>query len=102
MDAAAKPPEPLWIAEATLAAFHVTPWVGLPLWIPATEADSAGLAQVSVVRAERAGLRTRPLAETVRDTAAWVAARDVAGTWQQVLSDARERQIVSAVRAGNS
>ena len=102
VDAAAKPPEPLWIAEATLAAFHVTPWVGLPLWIPATEADSAGLAQVSVVRAERAGLRTRPLAETVRDTAAWVAARDVAGTWQQVLSDARERQIVSAVRAGNS
>jgi 2'-hydroxyisoflavone reductase len=100
--AAAEPPEPLSVSEATLAAFHVTPWVGLPLWIPATEADSAGLQQVSVARAERAGLRTRSLAETVRDTAAWLAVRDNVGAWQQVLSDARERQLVSAVRAANS
>ena len=96
---ATAPPEPVWVDEATLADFHVTPWVGLPLWIPATEHDAAGLQQLSVERAEREGLRTRPVVDTVRDTAAWLASREDGGAWKLVMSDARERQIVSAVRA---
>jgi 2'-hydroxyisoflavone reductase len=94
--AAPSPPVPLWLKDSLLLDFHVAPWIGLPLWIPASEPDSAGLHEVDVDRARGAGLSTRPLAHTVRDTAAWLLRRENVGAWRQVLSDARERQIVSA------
>jgi 2'-hydroxyisoflavone reductase len=94
--AAQSPPAPLWVPDTVLLDFHVAPWIGLPLWIPASETDGAGLHEVSVDRARDAGLSTRPLANTVRDTAAWLLRRENVGAWQKVLSDARERQIVSA------
>jgi 2'-hydroxyisoflavone reductase len=96
---AASPPEPAWIPDDVLANYHVAPWVGLPLWIPAGEADSAGFLAVNCDKARELGLRTRPLARTVADTAAWLAERDNTGAWQHVLSDARERQILSACPA---
>mgnify|MGYP001091046748 FL=1 len=91
------PPVSAWVDEQTLADFHVEPWVGLPLWIPSADPDAAGFMSVDCSRAAAAGLRTRPLDETVRDTAAWLAARDNAGAWQHVLSDARERMLLSAI-----
>jgi 2'-hydroxyisoflavone reductase len=90
------------VPDSKLLDFHVAPWVGLPLWIPASEADSAGFQRVSTQRAQAAGLRTRPLADTVRDTATWLLSRDNGSAWKQVLSDARERQIVSALRTPSS
>lgn len=96
---AADPPVPFPVADATLLDFHVEPWTGLPLWLPASEPDLAGMSEVSTQRAQDAGLRTRPLEDTVSDTAAWLAARDNSQAWKQVLSDARERQIVSAAAA---
>jgi hypothetical protein len=98
MRAASTPPEPVPVSDATLAAFHVEPWSGLPLWLPANEPDHAGIMEASSDRAHGAGLITRPLEDTVRDTAAWLAGRDNDGAWKNVLSDARERQIVSASR----
>ena len=38
------------------------------------------------------GLRTRPLAQTIADTAAWLAQRDNAGAWKDVLSADAERR----------
>jgi 2'-hydroxyisoflavone reductase len=96
MAASDAPPQPAWIGEDVLARYHVEPWTGLPLWIPQSEADSAGFMKVSCTRAAEAGLRTRPLVQTVADTAAWLATRDNAPAWKRVLSDARERQILSA------
>jgi 2'-hydroxyisoflavone reductase len=95
--ASSAPPVSSWVDEQTLADFHVEPWVGLPLWIPSADPDAAGFMSVDCSRAAAAGLRTRPLDETVRDTAAWLAARDNAGAWQHVLSDARERILLSAI-----
>lgn len=99
VQAAPAPPAAVWVPDGPLLDFHVAPWVGLPLWIPASEADSAGFQLASTARAQAAGLRTRPLADTVRDTASWLRARSNEGAWKQVLTDARERQIVSALRA---
>jgi 2'-hydroxyisoflavone reductase len=99
VEAAVAPPQPLWVDDATLLAHHIAPWTGLPLWIPATEPDAAGFMAIDASRAEAAGLAVRPLADTVRDTAAWLATRDNAGAWQKVLGDARERLVVSAFRA---
>ena len=47
-------------------------------------------------RAQKAGLSTRPLARTIEDTAAWLAARDNAGAWKNVLTGAAERALLPA------
>ena len=73
----------------------VTPWTGLPLWLPPREPDSGGFMTMDCSRAQRAGLEIRPLADTVVDTAAWLAARDNAGAWKHVLSADVERLLVN-------
>lgn len=60
----------VWRDEATLLAAGVAPWTELPLWLP--EAQSA-LHRCSIAEALSRGLQTRPLAETVADTATWLA-----------------------------
>jgi 2'-hydroxyisoflavone reductase len=59
-----------WIDEATLLAAGVAPWMELPLWLPAAQAT---LHRTAIDRAVATGLATRPLAQTLRDTAAWLA-----------------------------
>ena len=88
-------PRPAWIAEEKLHELKVTPWTGLPLWIPAEMEDSGGFMEIDCTRAERSGLRTRPLAATVADTAAWLARRDNAGAWKDVLSADAEREVLA-------
>jgi len=97
--AAASPPEPAWIDDATLVANGVEPWTGLPLWLPPSEPDSAGFMAMDCSRAQHAGLATRPLAQTIADTAAWLAARDNAGAWKQVITADAERRISRYDRA---
>lgn len=59
-----------WLPLEFLEAQKVAPWADLPCWIPA-RGEEAGFGRTSVARAERAGLRWRPLDETVSDTLAW-------------------------------
>jgi 2'-hydroxyisoflavone reductase len=42
----------------------------MPIWSELT-ADNAGFPRISAARALRAGLKIRPINETVRDTLAW-------------------------------
>jgi 2'-hydroxyisoflavone reductase len=95
---AADPPRPAWIDDATLAAHGVAPWVGLPLWLPSSEPDSAGFMSIDCSRARDSGLATRPLAETIADTAAWLVERDNAGAWKQVLTADAERALLQGRR----
>lgn len=88
-------PAPAWIDDATLVDAGVTPWTGLPLWLPPSEPDSGGFMTMDCSRAQRAGLEIRPLADTVVDTAAWLATRDNAGAWKHVLSADVERLLVN-------
>lgn len=94
--ASPSPPEPAWIDDATLVAHGVEPWVGLPLWLPPSEPDSAGFMAMDCGRAARAGLAIRPLRQTIVDTAGWLALRDNAGAWKHVLSAAAERALLGA------
>jgi 2'-hydroxyisoflavone reductase len=91
-------PKPRWVDEEILIEKKVEPWTGLPLWIPLSFADEAGFMQIDCTKAERAGLRTRPLQDTIRDTAAWLAQRDNAGAWKDVLAADREREVLDASR----
>jgi len=59
-----------WIPDDALAAAGLDPWTEVPLWLP--EADGQGTWRVDATRAEAAGLRCRPIAETVADVWAWL------------------------------
>jgi 2'-hydroxyisoflavone reductase len=64
--------ELVWIPDERLQAAEVEPWMELPLWLPADEFP--GTWQVGTERAQAAGLRCRPVAQTVADVWAWLRA----------------------------
>ena len=58
-----------WISDDALEAAGVEPWMELPLWLPARH---LGTWHVATERAQAAGLRCRPVAETVADVWSWL------------------------------
>jgi 2'-hydroxyisoflavone reductase len=83
-----------WVDEETILAAEVQPWTELPLWLPGD--DYAGMARADINRAVDAGLRFRPLAETVRDTYEW----DASDPGERpTLSREKEAAVLSAARA---
>lgn len=58
----------VWVSDAFLLEQGVAPWTELPLWVPRGQHDLAGLDSKKAVAA---GLRLRPLAETIHDVLAW-------------------------------
>jgi 2'-hydroxyisoflavone reductase len=92
-------PQAMWIDEALLLAHKVEPWTGLPLWLPTTFTDEAGFMEFDCRKAAAAGLRIRPLADTIDATAGWLSTRDNTNAWQAVLTDAQERAILTAAAA---
>ncbi|MGV9313481.1 NAD-dependent epimerase/dehydratase family protein [Streptomyces sp. NPDC003691] len=69
-----EPVELRWTPADRILAAGVSPWTDLPVWVPPEQApDLVGaLYTLNVDRALAAGLRTRPLAETVADTWDWL------------------------------
>jgi len=96
----ANAPAAKWIDEALLTEHKVEPWSELPLWLPSSFIEEAGFMEFDCRRAEGAGLRVRPLAETIDASATWLAERPNADAWKAVLTAEREREILAAVAAG--
>ncbi|RYP85341.1 epimerase [Nocardioides guangzhouensis] len=66
-------PDFAWSSEEFLATHEVAAWHGprsLPVWVPGK--DDRGFMAHDVAPSLAAGLRLRPLADTARDTLAWV------------------------------
>lgn len=59
-----------WVSADFIEAHSKPEELNLPIWAPPT-GDSAGAALTSIEVSRKAGLRTRALEETVRDTLAW-------------------------------
>jgi 2'-hydroxyisoflavone reductase len=59
-----------WVDADFLEKEKVSAWADMPAWIPA-KGDDAAFGRVSSGKAKTAGLKYRPLDETVRDTLAW-------------------------------
>jgi 2'-hydroxyisoflavone reductase len=59
-----------WAPDALLRESGLEPWVQIPLWLP--EDEFPGTWQVGTAAAQAAGLRPRPVHETVTDTWAWI------------------------------
>jgi 2'-hydroxyisoflavone reductase len=53
------------VGEAFLRRHGVQPWSELPLWLPSADPAYAGFMRIDTARAATAGLRTRPLRETL-------------------------------------
>jgi 2'-hydroxyisoflavone reductase len=60
-----------WVNADFLAAQKVEPWSDMPVWIP-PRGEEAGGNQISNKRALAKGLTFHPLADTTRDTVAWL------------------------------
>jgi 2'-hydroxyisoflavone reductase len=90
-----------WADPAWIEARVEEPWDALPLWpIPSLP----GLYGMSGARAAAAGLAPRPLAETIADTWAWLAAGGVLEDWRTEvrasgLSREDERALLEALRS---
>src|SRR4051794_13807090 len=61
--------ELVWIPDDLLEQAEVEPWMELPLWLPARY---EGTWRVGTTKAQHAGLRTRAVADTVRDVRVWL------------------------------
>ncbi len=66
--------ELVWVDDELLREHEVEPWTELPLWMPEDELGAAW--EPSSAKALAAGLRTRPVTESIRDTWAWLATPD--------------------------
>jgi 2'-hydroxyisoflavone reductase len=69
--------EPVWVPDDVLLAARVEPCAELPMWVPDIP-ELAGAWEASGERARLAGMRYRPLLDTVRDTWGWLAAEAAA------------------------
>ncbi len=87
-----------WVDQAFLTEHEVEPWMGpgaIPLWLPRPEYD--GLPAHDVQPSLDAGLTIRPLAETTRDTLAWLEATPDAVVTG--IDPAREQELLAAWHA---
>jgi 2'-hydroxyisoflavone reductase len=92
-----------WVPDAALATAGLDAWTEVPLWLP--EADGPGTWRIDASRAEAAGLRCGPIAETVADVWAWLQAGGPEAEGEDWLSPhaatgmtaEREREVLAGV-----
>ena len=80
---------------------NINPWMGpesLPLWL-GNDPEEAGFSQLNVQKALEAGLKIRPLGETVRDTLEWANTRGSDHDWKSGLTAARETELLGLFAA---
>jgi 2'-hydroxyisoflavone reductase len=95
-----------WVDEAFLREREVGEWMELPLWV-AQAGEDGHIHTADIRRVVEAGLTTRPVEETVRDTLAWAATRAsrgagtaAMGTTEGVgLDPEKERRLLAEWRA---
>ncbi|HMB23620.1 MAG TPA: hypothetical protein VKP08_12340, partial [Anaerolineales bacterium] len=83
-----------WASLDFMNQNNVQPWSNMPVWVP-DEGETAGFARISVSKAIRAGLKFRPLEETVRDTLEWAKMRPADQGWRAGLSTEREQELLA-------
>ena len=86
-----------WASVDVLNQNKVEAWSDMPTWVPDDE-EGVGFSRIDVSKAIGAGLRFRPLEETVRDTLAWAQTRPADHEWRAGLTAEREAQVLAALR----
>ena len=91
--------EIVWVDSAFLVEHDVGEWMELPLWLNDSAYRSMQLTPVE--RATSAGLRHRPLEETVRDTLAWVQSGEAPSAPPAGLGREKEQAVLDAWRSAS-
>jgi 2'-hydroxyisoflavone reductase len=91
----------MWVDDAFLKEREVAPWSELPLYVGESP-EFAGFDAVDCSRAMQASLTFRPLADTVRATLEWEAARPADHPWRAGLTAERETEILRAWQENRS
>ncbi|HWI71667.1 MAG TPA: NAD-dependent epimerase/dehydratase family protein [Baekduia sp.] len=94
----------VWAGPERIRAAGIAPWTELPIWLPPDD-EYAALHDIGVEKAHAAGLVTRPAAQTVADTWAWLESLGARPPQRPDrpppgLDAERERALLSALRAG--
>jgi 2'-hydroxyisoflavone reductase len=84
----------VWVDGEFLAEHEVGEWMELPLWLEAPE--YAGMLAVDPGPALAAGLRPRPLEETVRATLDWAGSDEAPAESPAGLAREKEQQVLDA------
>ena len=82
-----------WASVEFLNQNNVAPWGDMPVWVPDTVED-AGFSRFNLSKAIGAGLKFRPLADTVRDTIEWANTRPADHQWRAGLKHEREQELL--------
>ncbi|RNF80182.1 NAD-dependent epimerase/dehydratase family protein [Streptomyces botrytidirepellens] len=100
--ATGSPAELHWTDPDRILAADIAPWTDLPIWLPPGELHDT-LHRADVSKAAAAGLRCRPITDTVTDTWAWL--RGLGGAVPQRadrprvgLDPQREAEVLAAQR----
>jgi 2'-hydroxyisoflavone reductase len=86
-----------WASVEFLNQHKVESWSNMPTWVPDDE-EGVGFSRVDISKAIDAGLKFRPLEETVRDTLAWAQTRPSDHAWRAGLTAEREAQVLAALQ----
>lgn len=89
----------LEISEAFMKEYDVVPWVDMPMWLPPSDTEMTAFFQVDPSAATKAGLTTRPVAETIRGILDWADAERLASEPRHGLSRTKEQELLRKVRA---
>ncbi|MDX6552885.1 MAG: hypothetical protein QOH74_1373, partial [Gaiellales bacterium] len=84
--------ELVWVDPGFLHEQGVEEWMELPLWL--YDEQSRGMLSVDPATALAAGLQTRPLAETVRDTLVWALSDEAPSEFPAGLDREKEQAIL--------
>jgi 2'-hydroxyisoflavone reductase len=87
----------VWVDDHALVSAGVAPWMGIPLWILPGLRGWEAANEAGIDKALRAGLRFRPLEETIVDTLAWDLARGGPAPGREGLSAEREEELLSSL-----
>jgi len=87
-----------WASVEFLDQNKVAAWSDMPVWVPDNE-ENRGFSRMNVSKAIKAGLKFRPLADTVRDTIAWANTRSADHEWRAGLKAEREQELLTLLGA---
>ena len=88
-----------WVDEKFMLGAGLGQWMEVPLWLDSSDEAHRHFMGVSVEKAVAAGLRFRPLSETVRDTLEWDLTRPAGAPRRAGLAREKEREVLDAWRA---
>ncbi|HAV78602.1 MAG TPA: epimerase [Anaerolineae bacterium] len=82
-----------WASVEFLKENNVQEWSDMPVWVPDNE-ENQGFSRVDISKGIKAGMKFRPLEETVRDTLAWAITRPADHEWRAGLRSEREQELL--------